>query len=132
MSHGDGSRAWDADGNEYVDFHNGIGAMVQGHAHPAISAAVRMQAARGTHFGAPTEDAVLVAEELAAPSHCRTGASNMRPFLEAWIYGEQAPPLPGAEAARMSAAEQARVESGSRRHAQAAGARSQAPLSGWR
>ena len=57
---------WDVDGNEYFDFHNGFSSMVQGHAHPAIGAAVeRPRYARGTHFAAPTEDAVVVAEELA-------------------------------------------------------------------
>jgi glutamate-1-semialdehyde 2,1-aminomutase len=61
---GEGSRAWDVDGNEYVDFHNGYSAMVQGHAHPAIAAAVRERVGLGTHFGATTEDAVAVAEEL--------------------------------------------------------------------
>ena len=53
------------DGNEYVDFHNGFGSMTQGHAHPAITAAVRERAALGTHFAAPTEDGIVVAEELA-------------------------------------------------------------------
>ena len=38
--------------------------MVQGHAHPAIVEAVRERAALGTHFGATTEEAVAVAEEL--------------------------------------------------------------------
>jgi glutamate-1-semialdehyde 2,1-aminomutase len=65
LSRGEGSRVWDVDGNEYIDFHNGFNAMVQGHAHPAISAAVERRLALGTHFGAPTEEAVVVAEELA-------------------------------------------------------------------
>jgi glutamate-1-semialdehyde 2,1-aminomutase len=39
--------------------------MTQGHAHPAITAAIRDRAALGTHFAVPTEDGVLVAEELA-------------------------------------------------------------------
>jgi glutamate-1-semialdehyde 2,1-aminomutase len=65
LTRGEGSRVWDVDGNEYVDFHNGFSAMVQGHAHPAIGAAVARRLALGTHFGAPTEDAVAVAEELA-------------------------------------------------------------------
>lgn len=65
VSHGEGERVWDADGNEYVDFHNGFGSMTQGHAHPAITAAVRERAALGTHFAAPTEDGIVVAEELA-------------------------------------------------------------------
>ena len=64
LSRGEGARVWDADRNEYVDFHNGFSAMVQGHAHPAIVAAVRERVALGTHFGATTEDAVAVAEEL--------------------------------------------------------------------
>ncbi len=56
---------WDVDGNELYDFHNGFGSMVQGHAHPAIGHAVRERYAQGTHFAAPTEDAILVGEELA-------------------------------------------------------------------
>ncbi len=47
------------------DFHNGFGSMVQGHAHPAIGKAVRERYELGTHFAAPTEDAVVVGEELA-------------------------------------------------------------------
>ena len=38
LERGDGPRVWDVDGNEYLDFHNGFGSMVQGHAHPAIGA----------------------------------------------------------------------------------------------
>jgi glutamate-1-semialdehyde 2,1-aminomutase len=61
---GEGARVVDVDGNEYWDFHNGFGSMVQGHAHPAISAAVRARVGLGTHFAAVTEDTVIVAEEL--------------------------------------------------------------------
>ena len=64
LARGEGARVWDVDGNEYADFHNGFSAMVQGHAHPAVVAAVRERVALGTHFGATTEDAVAVAEEL--------------------------------------------------------------------
>ena len=66
LDRGQGSRVWDVDGNEMVDFHNGFGSMVQGHAHPAISAAVSARLGQGTHFAAPTLDAVVVAEELKA------------------------------------------------------------------
>jgi glutamate-1-semialdehyde 2,1-aminomutase len=65
ISHGLGSRVWDADGTEYVDLHGGYGVMAVGHAHPAVVAAVSDRAARGTHFAQPTVDAVTVAEELA-------------------------------------------------------------------
>jgi glutamate-1-semialdehyde 2,1-aminomutase len=64
LSHGEGSRVWDVDGNEYVDFHNGFGVMCVGHANPAIVRAVSERAARGSHFAAPTEGSILVAEEL--------------------------------------------------------------------
>jgi glutamate-1-semialdehyde 2,1-aminomutase len=62
---GEGSLIWDVDGRELVDFHNGFGSMVQGHANGAIVAALRERVGQGTHFAAPGEDAVIVAEELA-------------------------------------------------------------------
>jgi glutamate-1-semialdehyde 2,1-aminomutase len=65
LERGRGARVWDVDGNELLDFHNGFGSMVQGHAHPAIEKAVAERYRLGTHFAAPTEDAVLVGEELA-------------------------------------------------------------------
>jgi glutamate-1-semialdehyde 2,1-aminomutase len=61
---GAGAIVRDVDGNEYWDFHNGFGSMVQGHAHPAIVEAVRERVALGTHFAAVTEDTIAVAEEL--------------------------------------------------------------------
>jgi glutamate-1-semialdehyde 2,1-aminomutase len=65
LSHGAGASVWDVDGNELLDFHNGFGSMVQGHAHPAIGSAIAERYTQGTHFAAPTEDAIVVAEELA-------------------------------------------------------------------
>jgi glutamate-1-semialdehyde 2,1-aminomutase len=64
LSHGQGSKVVDVDGNEYVDLHGGYGAALAGHAHPAIVDAVTRQVRRGTHFAQPTEDAASVAEEL--------------------------------------------------------------------
>jgi glutamate-1-semialdehyde 2,1-aminomutase len=64
LSRGEGAHVWDVDGNELLDFHNGFGSMVQGHGHPAVVEAVRERVALGTHFAAPTEDGVIVAEEL--------------------------------------------------------------------
>ncbi len=64
LAEGRGSRVWDVDGTERVDFHNGFGSMVQGHAHPAIVRAVQERVAKGTHFAAPIEDALVVSEEL--------------------------------------------------------------------
>jgi glutamate-1-semialdehyde 2,1-aminomutase len=64
LSHGEGSKVWDVDGNEYTDFHAGFGVMCVGHSNPAIVAAVEERARRGTHFAAPTEGSIVVAEEL--------------------------------------------------------------------
>src|SRR5438477_8749031 len=69
IDHGKGSRVWDVDGNEYVDFHNGFGVMVVGHAHPKIVAAVRSQIERGSHFAQPVEDVIVVARELKRRFH---------------------------------------------------------------
>jgi glutamate-1-semialdehyde 2,1-aminomutase len=64
VKRGEGARVWDVDGNEYVDFHNGFGVMCVGHANPTIAAAVKAQMDEGTHFAAPTEGSIAVAEEL--------------------------------------------------------------------
>ena len=52
------------DGNEYVDFHNGFGVMCIGHANPTVGAAVKARVDLGTHFAAPTDGSIVVAEEL--------------------------------------------------------------------
>src|SRR5882672_10233134 len=65
IQRGQGSRVWDIDGNEYVDFHNGFGVMVVGHAHPLIVEAVSKRIARGSHFAQPIAEVAIVAEELA-------------------------------------------------------------------
>ncbi|HEV2036265.1 MAG TPA: aspartate aminotransferase family protein [Candidatus Dormibacteraeota bacterium] len=66
IERGKGSRVWDVDGNEYVDFHNGFGVMVVGHAHPLIVEAVSDRVRNGTHFAQPVADAREVAKELSA------------------------------------------------------------------
>ena len=65
VHHGLGSRLWDVDGTEYVDLHNGFGAMLVGHAHPAVVQAVQERVALGSHFAQPTEDLIAVSAELA-------------------------------------------------------------------
>ena len=64
IDHGAGSRIWDIDGNEYVDFHLGYGAMVAGHAHPKIVEAIERQARLGTHFAQPTKHLHGIGENL--------------------------------------------------------------------
>jgi glutamate-1-semialdehyde 2,1-aminomutase len=65
LERGSGPKVWDVDGNEMWDFHNGFGSMVQGHAHPVIGQAIKERYEKGTHFAAPTEDAIVVGDELA-------------------------------------------------------------------
>jgi len=69
IEEGKGSRVWDVDGNEYVDFHNGFGVMVVGHAHPKVVAAVSARIARGSHFAQPVVDDIIVARELVRRFH---------------------------------------------------------------
>ena len=51
IERGAGGRKWDVDGNEYIDFLGGNGALLLGHAHPDIAAAIEKALALGTHFG---------------------------------------------------------------------------------
>ena len=74
LTHGKGSRVWDQDGSEYLDFHGGFGAMVVGHAHPQIVEAIHEAAGRGTHFAVTTEAAVAFGEEHLPALPPREGA----------------------------------------------------------
>jgi len=69
IDHGLGNRLWDIDGNEYLDFHLGYGAMVAGHAHPKIVEAVKRQVERGTHFAQPTKDLDAVVVSTTEHTH---------------------------------------------------------------
>jgi len=64
IERGKGSRIWDADGNEYIDFVGSWGPLILGHAHPAILRAMRETMKRGTSFGAPTEIETRLAEAI--------------------------------------------------------------------
>ncbi len=57
-----GSKVWDADGNEFVDYVGTWGPAILGHAHPRVIEAIRKAAMDGTSFGAPTELEVKMAE----------------------------------------------------------------------
>ncbi len=57
-----GARITDVDGKEYIDYVLSWGPMIAGHAHPAVTAALRKAVADGTSFGAPTELEVTLAK----------------------------------------------------------------------
>jgi glutamate-1-semialdehyde 2,1-aminomutase len=61
---GEGCELVDVDGNRYVDWVCSWGPLILGHAHPAVVAAVREAAERGTSYGAPTEGEVELAQEV--------------------------------------------------------------------
>jgi len=51
ITHAKGSRKWDVDGNEYIDYVMGHGTLILGHCHPVIVQAVQEQMAKGVHYG---------------------------------------------------------------------------------
>jgi len=59
-----GSKIYDTDGREYIDYVASWGPMILGHAHPEVVAAIRKAAKKGTSFGAPTELEVEMAQRI--------------------------------------------------------------------
>jgi glutamate-1-semialdehyde 2,1-aminomutase len=64
LARGKGSRVWDADGNEYIDYVGSWGPLIFGHAPAHVLEAIAEAAASGTSFGAPTEREVEFAETI--------------------------------------------------------------------
>src|SRR4051794_14482779 len=60
----DGAYLEDTDGRRYVDWEQSWGAIILGHAHPAVVDAVQQAAARGTSYGTPTAGEVELAEAI--------------------------------------------------------------------
>ncbi|MGV3758218.1 MAG: glutamate-1-semialdehyde 2,1-aminomutase [Actinomycetota bacterium] len=64
VARAEGPHVWDVEGRRYVDLVQSYGAIIAGHAHPAIVEAVQRAAVDGTSYGAPTEREVLLAEAI--------------------------------------------------------------------
>ena len=64
LERGHGSRVWDIDGNEYIDFMMSFGALIQGHAHPKIVEVVSQTMSEGSHFAAATPAEAEAAERF--------------------------------------------------------------------
>jgi glutamate-1-semialdehyde 2,1-aminomutase len=76
-----GSRIWDVDGNEYIDYIMGAGVHLLGHAHPRIAEAVRQQLDAGTHFMMVSDIAISLARKIVQAVPCAdsvkfTGTGN--------------------------------------------------------
>jgi glutamate-1-semialdehyde-2,1-aminomutase len=70
LRRGQGSRVWDVDGNEYIDFPMALGSVILGHHYPAVSEAVQRQIQHGTNFSLPHPLEVAVAETLVDTIPC--------------------------------------------------------------
>ncbi len=64
VARAEGARVWDVEGTEYIDVVQSYGAVILGHAHPAITAAVSQAATGGTSYGAPTPREMKLAEAV--------------------------------------------------------------------
>ncbi len=75
-----GSRKWDIDGNEYIDYYGGHGSLLLGHQHPAVIAAAQAQLQKGMHFAASheleLEWARLICEMVPSAERVRFTASG--------------------------------------------------------
>lgn len=61
---GKGSRFWDVDGNEYIDYLMGDGTLIHGHCPPKVIEAAYEQIKKGTNFNTPAEIKIKLAEKI--------------------------------------------------------------------
>lgn len=82
-----GSKLWDVDGKEYIDYINSWGPMILGHAHPEVVAAVQTAAAKSLSFGAPTglelEMAELINKLVPSMEQVRLNSSGTEATMSA-------------------------------------------------
>ena len=83
VARAEGAHLWDVEGNEYIDLVQSYGAVILGHAHPAITAAVSEAAIGGTSYGAPTPREMKLAEAIVE----RVGSCEQVRFMN---YGTEA------------------------------------------
>lgn len=64
----EGACIYDADGNEYIDFVNGLGPIIMGHAHPEVTKAIAEQAKKGAVYGISNKHEIGLAEKIVSES----------------------------------------------------------------
>lgn len=64
IDRGKGSKIWDVDGNEYIDYVGSWGPMILGHTHPKVINAIKKTIQKGTSFGAPTVSEIDLANKI--------------------------------------------------------------------
>jgi glutamate-1-semialdehyde 2,1-aminomutase len=87
FTRGAGSRVWDANNQEYIDYVGSWGPLILGHAHPAVIEAVEKAARNGLSFGAPTEAEIdladLICEMLPSIEQVRLVSSGTEATMSA-------------------------------------------------
>jgi glutamate-1-semialdehyde 2,1-aminomutase len=86
IARGQGSRIWDTDGNEYLDYLLGSGPLIAGHAHPAVVDAVQRQAALGSTFYTLTEPILSLAQRIVESAPCAEMVQFCASGSEATLY----------------------------------------------
>ncbi|MEM1373406.1 MAG: aspartate aminotransferase family protein [Pseudomonadota bacterium] len=90
IARGEGSRVWDADGVEYVDYLIGSGPMLLGHGHPEVLEAVYRQLPRGMTFFANNPSGIELAEDIIAAVPCAQSVRFVASGGEADMYAIRA------------------------------------------
>ena len=83
---GRGSRVWDEDGNEYIDYLIGSGPMILGHGHPEVLEAVAEQLSKGMTFFAQNAASIELAEEICKAVPCAEQVRYVSTGTEADMY----------------------------------------------
>jgi glutamate-1-semialdehyde 2,1-aminomutase len=86
VERGLGSRVWDVAGREYIDYHLSSGPALLGHAHPAVSEAVKAQLPKGTTFFFLNEPEIQLARRLVEAVPCGEVAHYTGSGTEATFY----------------------------------------------
>lgn len=86
VSHGKGPKLYDIDGNEYIDYVAGFGALLLGHSPQAINEAVKKQIENGSHFSAPNDELLKLAKKLTEIIPSAEAVSFQNSGTEAVMY----------------------------------------------
>lgn len=90
LDKGLGSRVWDINGTEYIDYLMGSGPMLVGHSHPDVLDAVRTQLGKSTTFFVLNEHAIELAEQIVKAVACAEKVRFVSSGTEATMYAMRA------------------------------------------